>query len=87
MTKQQIKDYDKVQSVEILKMWTEWTPEYKGCTLEELPLECAVSDIDSLLDNVLTELNCTWGDTEYRKELQATVRKAKTFLKKYKGRM
>lgn len=83
MTKQQIKDYDKVQSIEILKMWTECTPEYNGYTLEELPLDCAISDIDSLLDNVLTELNCTWGDTEYRKELQTKARKAKVFLKKY----
>lgn len=85
MTRQQLKDYDKVQSTEVLKLWVETAaePEHYGKTLEELPLECAISDIDSLLDNVLTELHCTWGDTEYRKELQATARKAKAFLRKY----
>lgn len=83
MTKQQIKDYEKVQPIDILKMWTEWVPGYEGWALEELPLDCAISDIDSLLDNTLTELNCTWGDSEYRKHLQATARKAKWFLKKY----
>lgn len=85
MTKQQIKDYEKVQSIDILKMWieTKAEPEYYGKTLEELPLEFAISDIDTLLDNTLTELQCSWGDTEYRKHLQATARKAKAFLKKY----
>lgn len=83
MTKQQIKDYEKVQPVEILKMWTEWTPEYKGWTLEALPLECAISDIDSLLDNTMTELNDIFPEGDYYKELKATARKARTFLKKY----
>ena len=85
MTRQQLKDYEKVQPIDILKMWTETKaePEHYGKTLDELPLECAVSDIDSLLDNTLTELNCTFGDTDYRKELQATARKAKAFLRKY----
>ena len=83
MTKQQLKDYEKVQSLEILKMWTEWTPEYKGCTLEDLPLECAISDIDSLLDNTMAELNQGFPHGDYLKELQATARKAKAFLRKY----
>lgn len=83
MTKQQIKDYEKVQPLEILKMWTEWTPEYKGYTLETLPIDCAISDIDSLLDNTQAELRGMWSDDVRFKELKTTARKAKWFLKKY----
>ena len=71
MTSQQIKDYEKVQSLEILKLWTEWDERYKGLTLEELPLECAISDMEMILSD---------GEDTHTK---ATINKAKQFLKKY----
>lgn len=83
MTKQQLKDYEKVQPTELLELWIECEPEYANYTLETLPLHCAISDIDSLLDNTLAELREVWGDTEYRKYLLAKARKAIAFLKKY----
>lgn len=84
MTKQQIKDYDKVQTTILLKMWiNDGNPDsVKDEELEKLPIEYAVSDIDCLLDNTLAELRETYN-AEGRKRLQATARRARAFLKKY----
>lgn len=84
MTKQQIKDYAKVQPVELLKMWIdEGNPDsVPDERLEELSFNCAISDIDCLLDNINAELQFTY-DSDRRKELFATRRKAEWFLNKY----
>lgn len=72
MTKQQIKDYEKVQSIDILELWIQCDERYKGMTLDELPIECAISDMEMVvLDG---------EDAFHTKE---EVRKAKWFMKKY----
>jgi hypothetical protein len=84
MTRQQIKDYEKVQSVVLLKMWIDaGNPDsVKDEELEKLTIRYAISDIDSLLDNTQAELQCTY-DEEDRKMLLTKARKAKWFLRKY----
>lgn len=75
MTRQQIKDYEKVVSLSELMLWIEWDERYKGFTLEELPLSCAISDMEMIVDNEDAE---NYGD-----DTASVVRKAKAFLRKY----
>ena len=73
MTKQQLKDYEKVQSLECLEMWLEgesWT------TLEEIPLRCAISDMEMI---ILDEDAQNFGE-----DTAKVIRKAKAFIRKYK---
>lgn len=77
MTKQQIKDYEKVQSVECLKLWTECEPQYIGISLEELPLKCAISDMEMIIDDEEAE--------NFGEDTAKVVRKAKWFIRKYQG--
>lgn len=83
MTKQQIKDYEKIQSKEELELWIRYVPEYKDCKrVEELPLKCAISDIESLADNLTYSVrDC--NDEEWLKADLEKLRKAKWFLKKW----
>jgi hypothetical protein len=76
MTQQQIKDYEKVQSIEILKMWTQHDERFKGYTLEELPLSCAISDMEM---TIADEAAQNFGAKTAR-----VVRMAKAFLIKYR---
>lgn len=76
MTTQQIKDYEKVESLSVLRLWTECDERYKGMSLEELPLKCAISDMEMIVDNEDAE---NYGD-----DTAKVVRKAKAFLRKYK---
>lgn len=75
MTKQQIKDYEKVESLSVLRLWTEYDERYKGMSLEELPLRCAISDMEMIVDNADAE---NYGD-----DTAKVVRKAKAYLRKY----
>lgn len=75
MTKQQIKDYEKIESLSVLKLWTEYDERYKGMSLEELPLRCAISDMEMIVDNADAE---NYGD-----DTAKVVRKAKAYLRKY----
>lgn len=71
MTKQQIKDYKKVQPIDILELWF-----YEGySSLEELPLQCAISDMEMIILDADAE--------NYGEDTAKVVRKAKWFLKKY----
>lgn len=80
ITKQVLKDYEKVQSTECLKLWT-GDDCCKDEELLKLPLGLALSDIDTQLDNMQYEVNECEG--EERKKMQARIRSAKAFLKKY----
>ena len=82
MTQQQIADYKTVQSLDILELWTQWDGRYKGKSLEELPLKCAISDMEMIVLDGETELVWT-SDRKDRKELQTRISKAKAFLRKY----
>ena len=76
MTKKQIKDYEKVQSLTYLKMWIDdGNPDsVPDEDLESLSLACAVSDIDYLIDNLLADQdNCD----------KQQLKKARWFLRKY----
>ena len=75
MTKQQLKDYAKVQSLEILGLWTECVSQYKGCSLLDLPLRCAISDMEQIVLDADAE--------NFGEDTASVVRKAKWFLKKY----
>ena len=75
MTRQQLTDYEKVQSVEFLKLWTECVPEYKGKSSGELPLKCAISDMEMIINDEEAQ--------NFGKDTARVVRKAKAFLKKY----
>ena len=72
MTKQQIKDYQKVQSIDILGLWLQWDERYKEMTLEELPIRCAISDMEMIISDGV--------ESGHTKE---EVKAAKWFLKKY----
>lgn len=76
MTKQQIKDYKRVQSLTYLKMWIDdGNPDsVTDDELEKLPLKYAISDIDYLADNLLAD-----NDNSDKQQLK----RAKWFLKKY----
>lgn len=76
MTKQQIKDYEKVQSLTYLKMWVDdGNPDsVPDEELEKLPLKYAISDIDYLANNLLAD-----NDNSDKQQLK----RAKWFLKKY----
>lgn len=75
MTKQQIQDYAKVESLSVLRLWVECDERYKGMSFEELPLRCAISDMEMIVDNADAE---NYGDSTAN-----VVRKAKWFLRKY----
>lgn len=77
MTKQQIKDYEKVESLSVLRLWIECDERYKGCTLEDLPLSCAISDMETIVYNEDAE--------NYGEDTAKVVRKARAFLRKYKN--
>lgn len=86
MTKQQLKDYEKVQSTILLAMWIN-----DGCPdsvpeseLLKLPLEYAISDIDSMVDNARAELGDYEPDTEYEWEIYKRMKAGERFLRKYK---
>lgn len=72
MTRQQLADYERVQSVEILKLWIECVPEYKGKSIGELPIRCAISDMEMVICDGVEA-----GRTKHE------VSRAKEFLKKY----
>lgn len=80
MTKQQIKDYEKVEGHLIyLKMWINagYPDGVKDEELLELPLSCAISDMEQIVDNAECQ---NYGD-----DTAKVVRKAKAFLRKYRG--
>lgn len=71
MTKQQLKDYAKVQPLDILELW-----KYEGYkSLEEIPLKCAISDMEMVVLDADSE--------NYGEDTASVVRKAKAFLRKY----
>lgn len=82
MTNQHLKDYEKVQSLDILKLWTSPGAKYEGKTLETLPLECAISDMQMLILDSEAEL-FMWEGTDEVKLIKDRVKRAKAFLKKY----
>ena len=87
MTKQQLKDYEKVQSTILLAMWiNDGTPDsVPESELLKLPLEYAISDIDSLADNLSAELpDYDYSDDKYYVEVAEKLKKAKWFLRKYR---
>ena len=72
MTKQQLKDYEKVQSLEVLELW-----ECEGyASLEEIPLKCAISDMEMIIEDEQSE---NFGD-----DTAKVVRKARAFIRKYR---
>ena len=78
MTNQQIKDYEKVEGHLIyLKMHIDagYPDGVKDEELLDLPLECAISDMEMIVDN---EACKNYGD-----DTAKVVRKAKAFLRKY----
>ena len=78
MTKQQIKDYEKVEGHLIyLKMWiNDGNPDsVKDEELLDLPLSYAISNAEYIIDNAEAE---NYGD-----DTAKVVRKAKAFLRKY----
>ena len=75
MTKQQIEDYGKVESLSVLRLWTECDERYKGMNLEDLPLKCAISDMEMIVDNEEAQ--------NYGNKTAKVVRMAKAFLRKY----
>ena len=77
MTKQQIKDYEKVESLSVLRLWTECDERYKGMNLEDLPLRCAISDMEMIVDNADAE---NYGDNTAK-----VVSRAKAYLRKYRN--
>lgn len=71
MTKQQIKDYEKVQPIDILELW-----KYDGyASVEEIPLKCAISDMEMII--------CDADADNFGEDTARVVSKAKAFLKKY----
>lgn len=85
MTKQQLKDYEKVQPTILLAMWVndgnpDSVPESE---LLKLPLEYAISDIDSMVDNARAELGGYEPDTEYEWEIYKRMKAGERFLRKY----
>lgn len=86
MTKQQLKDYEKVQPLILLAMWVsdgdpDSVPESE---LLKLPLDCAISDIDSMVDNARAELGGYEPDTEYEWEIYKRMKAGERFLRKYR---
>lgn len=87
MTKQQLKDYEKVQSTILLAMWIN-----DGCPdsvpeseLLKLHIKYAISDIDSLADNIMAELpDYDYSDDKYYVEKEKQLKLAKQFLRKYR---
>ena len=86
MTKQQLKDYEKVQSTILLAMWiNDGTPDsVPESELLKLPLEYAISDIDSMVDNARAELGGYEPDTEYEWEIYKRKKAGERFLRKYR---
>jgi hypothetical protein len=85
MTKQQLKDYEKVQPTILLAMWVndgnpDSVPESE---LLKLPLEYAISDIDSMVDNARAELGGYEPETEYEWEIYKRMKAGERFLRKY----
>lgn len=85
MTKQQLKDYEKVQPTILLAMWVndgnpDSVPESE---LLKLPIEYAISDIDSMVDNARAELGEYEPDTEYEWEIYKRMKAGERFLRKY----
>lgn len=85
MTKQQLKDYEKVQSTVLLAMWVndgnpDSVPESE---LLKLPLKYAISDIDSMVDNARAELGGYEPETEYEWEVYKRMKAGERFLRKY----
>lgn len=85
VTKQILKDYEKVQSTICLAMWVS-----DGCPdsvpeseLLKLPLKYAISDIDSVVDNARAELGGNEPDTEYEREIYKRMKAGERFLRKY----
>jgi hypothetical protein len=73
MTKQQLKDYEKVQSLECLELWM-----CEGYSdLNEIPLKCAISDMEMI---ILDEDAENFGDNTAN-----VIRLAKAFIRKYKA--
>ena len=88
MTKQQLKDYEKVQSTILLAMWvSDASPDdVPESELLKLPLDCAISDIDSMVDNARAELGgCRPDpDDEYEMEIYKLMKAGERFLRKYR---
>lgn len=86
MTKQQLKDYEKVQPAILLAMWvSDGNPDsVPESELLKLPLEYAISDIDSMVDNARAELGGYEPDTEYEWEIYKRMKAGERFLRKYK---
>lgn len=72
MTDQQIKDYKKVQSIDILELWK--CDGYSS--IEEIPLKCAISDMAMIV--------CDAEANNFGDDTAKVVRMAKWFLRKYK---
>lgn len=86
MTKQQLKDYEKVQSTILLAMWvSDGSPDsVPESELLKLPLDCAISDIDSMVDNARAELGGYEPETEYEMEVYKRMKAGERFLRKYR---
>lgn len=82
MTTQQLKDYEKVQPLELLALWTECVTQYKGMTLKALPLRCAISDMEAVISDGEAELDSWQGFDEYD-VIKNRIKQAKRFLSKY----
>lgn len=86
MTKQQLKDYEKVQSTILLAMWiNDGNPDsVPESELLKLPIEYAISDIDSMVDNARAELGDYEPETEYEWEIYNRMKAGERFLRKYR---
>ena len=86
MTKQQLKDYEKVQSLILLAMWvSDGSPDsVPESELLKLPLDYAISDIDSMVDNARAELGGYEPETEYEMEVYRRMKAGERFLRKYR---
>ena len=88
MTKQQLKDYEKVQPLILLAMWvSDGSPDsVPESELLKLPLDYAISDIDSMVDNARAELGgyAPDPDCEYEMEVYKRMKAGERFLRKYR---
>lgn len=82
MTKQQIKDYEKVQSIDIVKEWISGGG-FADSVLETLPIECAISDMEMVISDGEAELECWINFPEEYNIIKKRIKAAKWFIRKY----
>ena len=85
VTKQVLKDYEKVQPTICLAMWvSDGSPDsVPESELLKLPLKYAISDIDSVVDNARAELGGYKPENEYEREIYNRMKAGERFLRKY----